>query len=652
MFLSARAETNILKCKERKMKKFIALFMAVMFCFIAASCTMSGNNKTTTTAPGVTTTTSRTTTGSDVTTTKPSETTTSTTTEEEPPIIEPQKEILDIETVMVGNFVRLQYNKATCTVETEVKKGVGSKQSVTIKVTMRDGFIYDGISVGNALVNKNGQRVTTSKTYTFENVSSETKVYVNTSMTVVYHTGEGKTSNGSDTKEVTFSLVGYHNPRTLEENGYFTRDGYTLVEYNTKEDRTGTPVSLGSRVDAEGKPSLDLWCVWQKNTDSSLFKYKNTSGGVEITGYTGNEEVICIPEKMGGKAVVSIAGGAFNNADMKKAIIAKSVISVESGAFRNCKNLETVVVFDGGFDSYGISDRSFENCENFKHFYVNGTFTLYNFWSRYGATHLDRLMWAKDRKKIVIIGGSGSYYGYDSEIIEKALDNEYEIINFGENANISGLLYFDLIEEFLGEGDIVLWSPEPGRNTLGSYDIGYRAWYFRQYDYNFLRYIDCSQFSDIISSFSKLSGEMKEKRFANNSFLPLGTFTNSTSKYGDGLDQENRVTQGRENNYNLNFEISTKKELAAIIDRINNKGASVYFTYAAMQKDGGGISDNAIKEYTEKLTSVLDITVISDYKNCLFPQEYFWDSEWHLVWEGAQERSRHVAEDLKKQLGK
>ena len=186
------------------MKKFIALFMAVLFCFIAVSCTMSGNNETTTTAPSVTTTTSRTTTGSDVTTTKPSEITTSTTTEEEPPIIEPQKEILDIETVMVGNFVRLQYNKATCTVETEVKKGVGSKQSVTIKVTMRDGFIYDGISVGNALVNKNGQRVTTSKTYTFENVSNETKVYVNTSMTVVYHKGEGKTSNGSDTKEVTF----------------------------------------------------------------------------------------------------------------------------------------------------------------------------------------------------------------------------------------------------------------------------------------------------------------------------------------------------------------------------------------------------------------------------------------------------------------
>ena len=74
----------------------------------------------------------------------------------------------------------------------------------------------------------------------------------------------------------------------------------------------------------------------------------------------------------------------------------------------------------------------------------------------------DRLMWAKDMKKIIIVGGSGSYFGYDSEIIDKALNGEYVIINFGENANVSALLYFDIIEEFMGEGDILLWSPEPG----------------------------------------------------------------------------------------------------------------------------------------------------------------------------------------------
>lgn len=650
MFLSARAETNILKCKERKMKKFIALFMAVMFCFIAASCTMSGNNKTTTTAPSVTTTTSRTTTGSDVTTTKPSETTTSTTTEEEPPIIEPQKEILDIETVMVGNFVRLQYNKATCTVETEVKKGVGSKQSVTIKVTMRDGFIYDGISVDNALVNKNGKRVTTSKTYTLENVSSETKVYVNTSMTVVYHTGEGKTSNGSDTKTVTFSLVGYHNPRTLEENGYFKRDGYTLVEYNTKEDGTGTPVSLGSRVDAEGKPSLDLWCVWQKNTDESSFKTETAMGGVRIKEYTGNDEIVCIPEKIGGNKVIGIAANAFSGATMKEVIIAKTVKAIEEGAFTNCKNLETVVVFDGEFGAGGIGESCFVNCDSFKHFYVNATYTIYESWALYGSGHLDRLMWAKDMKKIIIVGGSGSYFGYDSEIIDKALNGEYVIINFGENANVSALLYFDLIEDFVGEDDILLWSPESGYYTLGSYSFGPRGWYFRQSDYGFLRYIDRSQFTDLISRFPAQCVEMKnaEKRY----ILPYDAFNNNASKYGDGLDDAKRVNQGRDNSYNLGWSISAKEEMAALAKRMKEKGCNIFFTYAAMQDGGEGISDDVIKEYTERLTSVIDMTVISDYKNCLYPKEYFSDSEWHLVWKGAQERSRHVAEDLKKQLGK
>lgn len=648
MFLSARAETNILKCKERKMKKFIALFMAVMFCFIAASCTMSGNNKTTTTAPGVTTTTSRTTTGSDVTTTKPSETTTSTTTEEEPPIIEPQKEILDIETVMVGNFVRLQYNKATCTVETEVKKGVGSKQSVTIKVTMRDGFIYDGISVDNALVNKNGKRKTTSKTYTLENVSSETKVYVNTSMTVVYHTGEGKTSNGSDTKTVTFSLVGYHNPKTLEENGYFKRNGYTLVEYNTKEDGTGTPVSLGSRVDAEGKPSLDLWCVWQKNTDESSFKTETAMGGVRIKEYTGNDEIVCIPERIGGNKVIGIAANAFSGATMKEVIIAKTVKAIEEGAFTNCKNLETVVVFDGEFGAGGIGEKCFVNCDSFKHFYVNATYTIYESFALYGSGHLDRLMWAKDMKKIIIVGGSGSYFGYDSEIIDKALNGEYVIINFGENANVSGLLYFDLIEDFVGEDDILLWSPESGPYTLGSYSFGPRGWYFRQSDYGFLRYIDRSQFTDLISRFPDQCVEMKnaEKN------LPYDAFNNSASKYGDGLDTADRVTRGRDNSYNLGRSISAKEEMAALAKRMKEKGCNIFFTYAAMQDGGKGISDDVIKEYTERLTSVIDMTVISDYKNCLYPKEYFSDSEWHLVWKGAQERSRHVAEDLKKQLGK
>lgn len=642
------------------MKKILALIMALSFCIIAASCVKQGNNESST-EPNTTVSTTTTETSSES-TSQTTQTTTTTTGEVIPPVAE---KIYDIESEKVGDFVTVNYNADTCTVKTEVKKGVGSKQTVTITVEMRDGFIFDGISEDDAIVNNASKKVSSSLTYKFD-ASSETKIYVNTSMKIVYHTGDGKSSSGSKTFESTYALTGFHNPNTLPEKGYFVRDGYTLVEYNTKEDGSGTAVSLGGRVNAEGKAVLDLWCVWQKNTDESLFKYEIKNKEAHITGYTGNDEIVCIPETLGGATVTKITSDAFKNADMKKVIIAKTVKNVSSGAFTNCKELETVVVFDGSFASEagegggwwggtpGISEDSFEGCDNFKNFYVNGTHNLYNDWTtRWGEKKLDRLVWAKDKKKIIIVGGSGSYLGYDSEIIEKALNGEYEIINFGENANISALIYFDIIEDFVGEGDILLWSPEPGTLTLGNRNVcGFsdvRMWQFRQNDYSFLRYIDRSLYTNLISKFSTFTETLAKAEFAT-----YGSFNKNSSKYGDGLDEANRKWNKNIYNYNFKYDVSAKEEMTALVKKLNEKGCSVYFTYAAMQKTGmeeSKVTDQIIEVYTNKLKEI-GVTVISDYKDCIYPDEYFYDSAWHMIWKGAQERSRHVAEDLKKQLGK
>lgn len=636
------------------MKKILALIMALSFCIIAASCVKQGNNESST-EPNTTVSTTTTGTSSES-TSQTTQTTTTTTGEVIPPVAE---KIYDIESEKVGDFVTVNYNADTCTVKTEVKKGVGSKQTVTITVEMRDGFIFDGISKDDAIVNNASKKVSSSLTYKFD-ASSETKIYVNTSMKIVYHTGDGKSSSGSKTFESTYALTGFHNPNTLPEKGYFVRDGYTLVEYNTKEDGSGTAVSLGGRVNAEGKAVLDLWCVWQKNTDESLFKYEIKNKEAHITGYAGNDEIVCIPETLGGATVTKITSDAFKNAGMKKVIVAKTVKNVSSGAFTNCKELETVVVFDGSFASEagegggwwggtpGISEDSFKGCDNFKNFYVNSTFTLYNFWARYGANHLDRLMWAKDKKKIIIVGGSGSYYGYNCDIIKKVLSGEYEIINFGENANISALLYFDIIENFVGEDDILLWSPEPGYNTLGTSAIGSRAWAFRQNDYNFLRYIDRSDFTDLISKFSSFSEELQSGKF-----IPYDRFSTSTNKYGDD-DEASREWDKNIYNYNFKYDVSAKEEMTALVKKLDEKGCSVYFTYAAMQKTGmeeSKVTDQIIEVYTNKLKEI-GITVISDYKDCIYPDEYFYNSAWHMNQKGADARSENVANDLKKQLGK
>ena len=56
--------------------------------------------------------------------------------------------------------------------------------------------------------------------------------------------------------------------------------------------------------------------------------------------------------------------------------------------------------------------------------------------------------------------------------------------------------------------------------------------------------------------------------------------------------------------------------------------------------------------YEQSLTSIPGIISISDYQDCIYDDELFYDSAWHMVNEGAKERTEQVAADLLIQLAK
>ena len=62
--------------------------------------------------------------------------------------------------------------------------------------------------------------------------------------------------------------------------------------------------------------------------------------------------------------------------------------------------------------------------------------------------------------------------------------------------------------------------------------------------------------------------------------------------------------------------------------------------------------EKKIPSKRENKLKEIGITVISDYKDCIYPDEYFYNSAWHMNQKGADARSENVANDLKKQLGK
>lgn len=99
-----------------------------------------------------------------------------------------------------------------------------------------------------------------------------------------------------------------------------------------------------------------------KVTDSSKFEYENVDGGISITDYNGDDEIVVIPEKIDGLDVVEIGENAFANNDEIKGIkIADNISVIGKNAFVNCYNLEVVIC---GENLKVIEEFAFDNCES------------------------------------------------------------------------------------------------------------------------------------------------------------------------------------------------------------------------------------------------------------------------------------------------
>ncbi len=74
----------------------------------------------------------------------------------------------------------------------------------------------------------------------------------------------------------------------------------------------------------------------------SDFTYEQVEGGIVITGYTGENMNVVIPEQIGGENVVAIGEGAFDAMLIESIELPKSVTEIGKYAFRRCGNLTTV----------------------------------------------------------------------------------------------------------------------------------------------------------------------------------------------------------------------------------------------------------------------------------------------------------------------
>lgn len=104
-------------------------------------------------------------------------------------------------------------------------------------------------------------------------------------------------------------------------------------------------------------------------TDATLFDYEDVEGGISITGFNGNDEIVVVPQSIDGKSVVSIGRNAFiNNSTIRGLKISDSIHTIGDSAFMNCVELE---VFVSGTSLKKLDSFSFCACKKLRDVELN-----------------------------------------------------------------------------------------------------------------------------------------------------------------------------------------------------------------------------------------------------------------------------------------
>lgn len=442
--------------------------------------------------------------------------------------------------------------------------------------------------------------------------------------------------------------------RPNTERALFTREGHTLVSWNTAPDGTGERIGLGSRVSAaqEGVTLYAQWTPWAPETD---FTY-TVGEGITITGYQGQREILAIPETIGGKTVTGIAHNAFQNVSASALILPKTIRNVALGAFQNC-SFVSVTIFD---TIESIAGGSFRNCENLKTLYINAVEDPAGAANRKESVYADKadlLIAAAGQKKLVCYGGCAMWYNLDAAQFQRAFGQEYAIINMGLNGVVNSALQMQILLSYMEPGDILFHAPELASSTQMMKKTAMDQnddllWCGLEYNYDLVSRVDFLSVPGLLESFC---GYLSRKSDA----------TDYHSAYSDSqgrsyLDPWGSIPFEREMSMERLSDavtlhpasVNDLQTLRGYYDRFREKDVTVYVSFAPTNLDALPEEErgNAAATDTALHKALTGEKLISRLEDFLYTNADFYDTNYHLLSEAAKQNTALWLRDLAEAL--
>jgi hypothetical protein len=326
------------------------------------------------------------------------------------------------------------------------------------------------------------------------------------------------------------------------------------------------------------------------------------------------------------------------------------MFTVERDAILECMNFTTLYFPDS---IVSVNNNSIRNCPNWQYFNLNAEIP-----PRYGPGMLikmEKVITTQHLNRVVVLSGSSSLYGLDSEILSAALDDQYFVINHGTNGSCNSAVYMTWYQQYLHEGDILVQAPEHSDPQLGSLDVNWKIYRELEMFYNVFRYLDAREFTFFagLQEFQRTRQSMKETQY--------NIHSNSRTEHGDFIGTGTYLELNSPKYHSGgSFGYSTKSITPAFVkalndchDALHEKGVVVYMSFAphnynALTKQS---REETYKEaYTQFFRDNLTIPVISYLGDYTQEGQYFYDSDWHLNSEGRRIRSEQLGKDLRAQL--
>lgn len=120
---------------------------------------------------------------------------------------------------------------------------------------------------------------------------------------------------------------------------------------------------LACAVVAVGGALVGIGLYFGLEKQDGDFVYRNILNGVQITSYTGDSEILEIPQTLGGKPVREIGSFVFANTSIRAVTIPDTVQKIGTSAFEGCEYLEEAYI---GSNVKEIEGYAFYGCYSLK----------------------------------------------------------------------------------------------------------------------------------------------------------------------------------------------------------------------------------------------------------------------------------------------